>query len=430
MSKPMGLLEAARAFSNGTLDRKEYIDACTKRADEVDPWLKAFTYRVPSEKLSIADEGPLAGIPVGVKDIIATAGILTTNGSKIYADNVPDTDAEVVSRIKKLGGTIFAKTVTTEFAWRSPGPTVNPWNPEHTPGGSSSGSAASVAAGIVPLALGTQTLGSVVRPGAFCGVVGFKPTFGSIPLGGVHPLAQSLDHVGYFTRSIDDAAYAFGLLSDVGVEASEIDDLANGIDTGVRPKIAVLTPSFAGDMSDEQKAAFENAIEALRTAGAHVEPIDLPASYWEGVKVCEMILAAEAAAIHAENVERYVDKTSPQLKDLVAQGAAISAPKYIAALRMQTELREQLPKYLSGFDAALTVPATGEAPKGLTYTGDTHFCALWTLLGVPALSMPVARSANGLPLAIQLVGGFGEDQHLLQTAKWVEQNLTNPFAEA
>lgn len=214
MTVPVGLLQACRAFRDGTLQPKDYLQQCASRAEEYEPWLKAFTYRAASAQLEAAAEGPLAGIPVALKDIIATASMPTTNGSPIYAGQVPDADAAVVTAIKALGGTVFGKTVTTEFAWREPGPTVNPWNRGHTPGGSSSGSAAAVAAAIVPLALGSQTQGSTVRPGAYCGIVGFKPSFGAVPRAGVHPLAGSLDHVGIFTRSIDDAAYALSLLSN------------------------------------------------------------------------------------------------------------------------------------------------------------------------------------------------------------------------
>ena len=427
MTKPMGLLQAARAFSNGKLTHKDYVASCVKRADDVEPWLKAFTFRVPEGSLSVADEGPLAGIPVAVKDVMETAGIPTTYGSRAYPDYVPETDAAVVARIKDLGGTVFGKTVTTEFAWRCPGPTVNPWNTAHTPGGSSSGSAAAVATGIVPLALGTQTVGSVVRPAAYCGVVGFKPSFGAIPIAGVHPLAQSLDHVGFFTRSVDDAGYALSVLADVGLDGSS-PDLLSGTESLPSPRLALVVTPFAHKMSDEQTAALEKATADLRAAGAVVEPLALPEAYWQSVEGTETILAAEAAAIHKDLVARLPDKTSPHLKDLAAEGAQVSALAYIAALRLQAQLRAGLAAELHGFDAVLTVPATGEAPEGLAYTGDATFCSPWTFMGVPAITLPVAQSRNGLPLGIQLVAPFHRDRHLLRVAKWAEQNLKNPFA--
>ncbi|NEW86382.1 amidase [Rhodopseudomonas sp. WA056] len=425
MSYPLGLLAVHRAFREGTLSPADYLATCIQRADEVEPWLKAFCHRLPADQLA-GGEGPLAGVPIGVKDIIATAGIPTTNGSRVYADHVPDQDAPIVTRIKQLGGIVFGKTVSTEFAWRSPGPTVNPHNPQHTPGGSSSGSAAAVAAGIVPMALGTQTVGSIVRPAAYCGVVGFKPSFGAIVRDGVHPLAQSLDHVGFLTRSVADAAFAFGLLAD-GADAA---GAAQAVEGDVLPamsslRLGVVRPPIWDRVSAEQNQAFETALEKLRRAGASVEPLALPERYWQGFEAAEVILAAEAATIFDALVTQYPELTSPQLKELVAAGNAISAPRYIWALQLQASLREELPRHLSGLDGILTVPAPGEAPEGLTYTGDASFCALWTMLGVPALTMPIARSARGLPLGLQVIGGFGEDAKLLRTARVVEAQLAN-----
>src|ERR1700682_2339786 len=205
-----GVLELLRLFRGNDAAADQYATTCREKAVAVEPVLKAFEY-LP---VDVARKpGPLSGIPVGIKDIIATADMPTTNGSPVYKDCIPDADAWVVERLRNLGATIFGKTVSTEFAWRHPGPTVNAWNPKHTPGGSSSGSAAAVAAGVVPLALGTQTPGSVIRPAAFNGVVGLKPSFGAIPRTGVHPLSPSLDHVGFFARRVDDVAYALSLLA-------------------------------------------------------------------------------------------------------------------------------------------------------------------------------------------------------------------------
>src|ERR1700748_239349 len=205
-----GLLELLRLFRGNQTAADHYAAACLEKARDIEPTLKAFEV-LPLD--TTRRPGPLSGIPVGIKDIIATSDMPTTNGSPIYRDHIPAADAWVVERLRQLGATIFGKTVSTEFAWRHPGPTTNPWNARHTPGGSSSGSAAAVAAGIVPLALGTQTLGSVIRPAAFNGVVGLKPSFGAIPRTGVHPLSPSLDHVGVFARCGDDVAYALSLLA-------------------------------------------------------------------------------------------------------------------------------------------------------------------------------------------------------------------------
>ncbi|MGP9812834.1 amidase [Rhodopseudomonas sp. NSM] len=427
MSFPLGLLAVHRAFRAGTLSRADYLAACTERADEVEPWLKAFSYRVSPDQLDVAGDGALAGIPVGIKDIIATAGIPTTNGSRVYADHVPDQDAPIVGRIKRLGGIVFGKTVSTEFAWRCPGPTVNPHNRNHTPGGSSSGSAAAVAAGIVPLALGTQTVGSVIRPAAYCGVVGFKPSFGAIVRDGVHPLAQSLDHVGVLTRSVEDAAFAFSLLADASDASGSapIADVADDVPAASSLRLGVVRPPNWDRVSSEQNQAFEQALDKLRRAGATVVPLELPATYWQGFEAAEIILAAEAAAIFDPLIARFPDRTSPQLKELVATGNAIAATRYIGARQLQAALQAEFPQHLSGLDGILTAPAPGEAPEGLAYTGDASFCAVWTMLGVPALTMPIAVSAHGLPLGIQLVGGHGEDTRLLRAARAVEAQLAN-----
>ncbi len=239
-----GVLDLLRQFRYDPAAAAAYGETCLTRTKAIEPRLKAFEY-LPTDVAP--KQGPLAGIPVAIKDIIATHDMPTTNGSRIYRDHVPANDAWVVERLRNLGATIFGKTVSTEFAWRHPGPTVNPWNPAHTPGGSSSGSAAAVAAGLVPLALGTQTLGSVIRPAAFNGVVGLKPSFGAIPRVGVHPLSFSLDHVGFFARRVDDVALALSLLAgsnDGDLHGRPLPAFTIDLDTGVapldKPRLAVV----------------------------------------------------------------------------------------------------------------------------------------------------------------------------------------------
>jgi Asp-tRNA(Asn)/Glu-tRNA(Gln) amidotransferase A subunit family amidase len=420
MSHPLNLLEARLAFSEGRLTPRDYILSCVEKAVECEPWLKSFVTLVPPDRLDIRAEGPLSGIPVGVKDIIATEGILTTNGSAAHQANVPSEDALIVARIRSLGGTVFGKTVTTEFAWRHPGPTVNPWNRAHTPGGSSSGSAAAVAAGIVPLALGTQTVGSVVRPAAYCGVVGFKPSYGIVPRAGVYPLAGTLDHVGFFTRTVDDMAYAFAVLADEIVLLPEVDPYT-GIEAVSQPWLAIVRPPFWNRADEEQRSAFEAAVEAMRQAGASIETLTLPDRYWPSTDAIQTILAAEASAVHLDLIAASPDKVSTRLKDLARAGLDVKAVDYIKARELQTELRHDFTDRLEGFDAVLTIPATGEAPEGLAETGDASFCGPWTFLGAPALNIPIAQSRKGLPLGLQVVGAYLEDTHALETAKWIEQ---------
>jgi amidase len=427
---PAGLLQALRGFRSGALDRDAYLRACVARADECEPGLKAFVTRVPAEALRPAAEGPLAGIPIGVKDIIATAGLLTTNGSAIFSSHVPLEDAAIVARIKRLGGTVFGKTVTTEFAFRHPGPTVNPWHPGHTPGGSSSGSAAAVAAGVVPLALGTQTMGSIVRPAAYCGIVGFKASFGAVPREGTHPLSGSLDHVGFMTRAVDDVAYAYTLLGDPGFVFADGTDLAavefdmdQGLAPLAAPRLAVVRGPHWDRVGAEQAAVLEGTIARLRQAGATVQDMALPEIGAPILGALQSILGTEAVDIYGDLVARHGDLVSAPLRALVEEGRAIAPADYVAARRLQIRLRKELSERLAGFDAVLTVPADGAAPAGLGNTGDATWCAPWTFLGFPALTLPIARTPGGLPLGIQVLGAFGHDMPTLRVAKWVETTM-------
>ena len=422
-----GVLELLRLFQEdpGTADR--YAADCLDRAKQVEPVLKAFEY-LPRD--TTRRPGLLSGIPVAIKDIIATSDMPTTNGSPIYRDHVPSADAWVVERLRNLGATIFGKTVSTEFAWRHPGPTVNPWNPKHTPGGSSSGSAAAVAAGIVPLALGTQTLGSVIRPAAFNGVVGLKPSFGAIPRTGVHPLSPSLDHVGFFARKVDDVAFALSLLAG----SSESDphgrplpgfhvDLDKALPPLDQPRLAIIRFAKWSRAEREQQKVLEAAITTLRNAGAIVEELELAQLDQANWVAVNTIVASEAVVIFGGLVERYPDRTSDHLKSLVRTGKAHSAYDYLTAKALQEKLRRAFAAQISGFDAVLTLPAFGEAPEGLGYTGDAEYCAPWTLLGVPAVSLPAGFGKNRLPLGIQIVGAYREDYRTLRVAKWIESVL-------
>lgn len=422
-----GVLELLRLFAGDGAAADRYAAACLERTRALEPSLRAFEY-LPGDVTR--RPGPLSGIPVAIKDIIATSDMPTSNGSPIYRDHVPTADAWVVDRLRYLGATIFGKTVSTEFAWRQPGPTVNPWHPAHTPGGSSSGSAAAVAAGLVPLALGTQTLGSVIRPAAFNGVVGFKPSFGAIPRVGVHPLSPSLDHVGFFARRIDDVAYALSLLRGTSdndlhgrlLPAFEISPQL-GLPAKEKPRLAVVRFSKWSRAEPEQQRVFDEAIAILRKAGAVLEELELSEidrTNWDAIQV---ILSSEAALIFGDLVERFPDRTSDHLKSLVQTGKAKSATDYLAARTLQKTLLAEFTDRLSGFDAVLTLPAFGEAPAGLAYTGDAEYCAPWTLLGVPAISLPAGFGKHGLPLGLQMVGAYRQDYSLLRVAKWIESTL-------
>ena len=423
-----GVLELLRLFESDPAAADRYAAGRLEAAKAVEPVLKAFEF-LPQD--TTRRPGPLSGIPVAIKDIIATSDMPTTNGSPIYRDHVPAADAWVVERLRNLGATIFGKTVSTEFAWRHPGPTVNPWNLMHTPGGSSSGSAAAVAAGIVPLALGTQTLGSVIRPAAFNGVVGLKPSFGAIPRIGVHHLSPSLDHVGLFARRVDDVAFALSLLAGSSdrdphgrpVPAFEV-CVEQGLEPKQKPRLAIVRFAKWSRAEAEQQNVFETAVAKLRDAGASLEELELAELDRDNWTAVNTILTSEAALIFDGLVERFPDRTSDKLKSLVDTGKAHGAHSYLAAKALQGKLRDALSVQISGFDAVLTLPAFGEAPHGLGYTGDAEYCAPWTLLGVPAMSLPAGFGEKGLPLGLQIVGAYRQDYHLLRVTKWIEGVLS------
>jgi Asp-tRNA(Asn)/Glu-tRNA(Gln) amidotransferase A subunit family amidase len=422
-----GVLELLRRFKTDEAAADRYAADRLEQAKAVEPVLKAFEY-LPRD--TARHPGLLSGIPVAIKDIIATHDMPTTNGSPVYKDHVPASDAWVVERLRNLGATIFGKTVSTEFAWRHPGPTVNPWKTDHTPGGSSSGSAAAVAEGIVPLALGTQTLGSVIRPAAFNGVVGLKPSFGAIPRTGVHPLSPSLDHVGLFARRVDDVALALSLLAG----ATDSDphgrplpgfqvNLEQGLQPLEKPRLGIVRFEKWPRAETEQQKAFDAAIAKLRNAGAVLEELELSELDQVNWTAINTILACEGAAIFADLVARYSDRTSDHLKSLVEAGKKHSAIDYLSAKAIQETRKNAFAGEMSGYDALLTLPAFGEAPRGLHYTGDAEYCAPWTFLGVPAAALPIGFGKNKLPLGLQIVGGYRHDLRMLRVAKWIENTL-------
>jgi Asp-tRNA(Asn)/Glu-tRNA(Gln) amidotransferase A subunit family amidase len=426
---PAGILEglarqAGGMASPGGLARDSVIRARASQAV-----LKAFTCINPAAPDPEA-AGPLAGIPIGVKDLMATADMVTASGSPIFADHVPVADAWVVARLRSLGAFVTGKTVTTEFAWRHPGPTGNPWNPAHTPGGSSSGSAAAVAAGIVSAALGTQTLGSIVRPAAFCGVVGMKPSRGAIARTGIRPLSGSMDHVGVFARSVSDAGYLLSWL--IGTDHADrhgepLPGFSISPQAGVvaleRPRFALLHTVVFDRASAAQKAVLENAAVALRAAGAVVESLELPAAFDAVWTDTMTLIDAESAVIHGPLCDRYPNLVSDHVHGLVERGRQLRAETYLQAHARQQVLRAVFTDVIGDYDCVLTLPAAGEAPAGLDDTGDGSFCAPWSFLGVPAITMPAALSANGLPLGVQLVGAYRNDLRLLRAARWCETVL-------
>ena len=423
------LLDIRRAVETGVLTIHQSIESADKAARQSQPWLRAFSYLPDAPVVNQAGkELPLAGIAIGIKDLIDTADMPTEYNSPAYAGRTPETDAVLVARLRQAGGSVAGKTVTTEFAWRQPGPTVNPWNEKHTPGGSSSGSAAAVSAGIVPLAFGTQTFGSVIRPAAYCGVVGFKPTYGSIARTGVLPLAPSLDHIGMFTGNVADAAYAFKVVSgsdDQDFHSSHVrsKNQSQGNDGDAFIRIGMLRRQVGSAMEPAQDSALARLAAQLEADGAEVVTVDLPAELLGIGPLVSAILAVEAAVVHGPLLDRSPGLVSSVMTSLINEGRGVSGIDYARARAAQVRLAHLFDRWLHEemrLDVLLVAPATGEAPVGLDYTGDASLCAPWTFLGVPAISLPIALGPAGLPLGAQLAGAAQHDERLLAVAAWVE----------
>jgi len=398
--------------SGGRSPAYDTIEWSRRAARRTNDTLRAFTL-VNDAEFRSNPSLLLDGLAIGVKDLYDTAGLATAYGSPIYRDHVPAKDAALVARLKALGAFVLGKTVTTEFAWRQAGPTVNPYNPEHTPGGSSSGSAAAVAAGIVPLALGTQTFGSIIRPAAFCGVFGFKPGYGALPLDGVQPLSPSLDHAGYLARSVETVRRLHGLVLD---ESRTVARPAN-------LRLRLVRSRYWRQASDTQRIAFESAVEALRKAGADMHEEELPPSFDGGFGFAETILRRESATTYRPLIDRWPAEVSIHIRELTEKGEELSVEDYTAALAARDELKDRLRREMKGFDAILTLSALGEAPLLGEGTGNPGPCVLWTLLGVPTASLPCGFGRHGLPLAIQLVGAAGHDFELLDLCAFAEKVL-------
>jgi Asp-tRNA(Asn)/Glu-tRNA(Gln) amidotransferase A subunit family amidase len=435
---PLGLLETLRAYREGRATVQDYVTSCSGRVAALEPRIHAFEWFDASRAMADAEERaggiladlPLYGIPVGVKDIINTRGIPTRMGSVIFANHVPTTSAWVVRRLEALGGLVMGKTVTTEFAYRSPGKTRNPWNASHTPGGSSSGSAAAVAAGYVPAAIGTQTLGSVIRPAAFCGVVGYKPSHGAISRTGIMPFAPTLDTVGVFARSVADAAWFGACLmgEDSRDEATVIRAEPRLLSVpleplGGPPRIAVVKTSKWPLATEVQRTHFVDCVIKLQAAGAKVREVNLPKLFepaWENTMA---ILCHEAVKSFAPIESRHRIRLSPHLAEILDRGRAVTPEQYARALARREDYRRWLDGVFSHHEAIATIPAPGEAPEGLASTGDATFCSLWTQAAMPAVTIPSGRGPRGLPLGFQVIGRYREDEHALRVAAWCEATL-------
>jgi Asp-tRNA(Asn)/Glu-tRNA(Gln) amidotransferase A subunit family amidase len=434
--------EAARRIRSGALSPSNLLASCLKRIDGVEPALKAWVHldrdaaaRVAVQRDIEAREGrfmgPLHGVPVALKDIYDAAGLVTTSGAGPWAHRHPTADAVSVARLRAAGAVILGKVTTTPFALRDPTATGNPWNPGHTPGGSSSGSGSAVGSRMVPLALGTQTVGSVLRPAAYCGVVGFKPTHGRISTVGVTPLAWSLDHVGVLCRSVEDAALGLSVMAghdpaDPHSAAMPIEDYVGALAAPTAPRIGVLRPLLerAEPANAAQLAAL---LDALRRGGAHVEDAPLAASF-DGIHAAgDTVARAEAAAFHRDLYARHAAEYPKHIGEAVKAGLGIAAVDYIAAQGRRRAFRAEMAAIAARYDALVSPTAAGPAPKGLESTGDPFFCAPWSSAGMPSISLPTGLASDGLPFAVQLTGAPWAEARLLAAAAWCERAIG--FAE-
>jgi Asp-tRNA(Asn)/Glu-tRNA(Gln) amidotransferase A subunit family amidase len=359
--------------------------------------------------------GRLEGIPIGVKDIFDTAGIPTENGSALFAGRVPDASSAVVRTAERAGAIMLGKTVTAELAYLTPGPTRNPWDITRTPGGSSMGSAAAVAAGVVPAAIGSQTNGSTIRPAAFCGIVGYKPTAGRISLEGAFEFSHTLDHAGVFARSVRSA----GLFAAILAQDSERIPRA---DEGRVPRLAALRTSEWEHASDEMRERFQADVDALAAAGGPVEWPSPPRELDDAPRILRTVMLYEAAHEVLPKVARRPEVVSQFAREQLAEGARTSDRAYQDAMRERDLLIAAFADWAAPYDAILTPPTIGTAPAPET-TGDARFCSRWSLTGAPAIVIPTGFGEPRLPLGLQLVAAPGDDQRLLQAATWAESVL-------
>ena len=427
-------VEQRDRLASGALRAVELAEACLaeieRREPEVGAWAWLDGDYVMQQARALDDLrsrgrpiGPLHGLPVGLKDVIDTAKIPTANGTPLDAGRKPGEDAFAVKRLKQAGAIIMGKTVTTELMLRHPGKTRNPHNPAHTPGGSSSGSAAAVACGMVPLALGTQTLGSVVRPASYCGVVGFKPTFGALPRTGVLSQAPSLDTLGVFAGSVTGAALLAEPLygHDAGDPASSLTPAPRLLETAaarapVKPAFAFVRQP-AWDTADPE---MQEGLGELRDAlGDLCDEVDLPRHFDEANKLAELVQMTELAKSFQHYARRGREQLSPTMQKAIDDGGRVLAYDYLVARDWAGLLNDALEAVFHRYDVLLTAASPGPAPVGLEWTGSADFNSIWTFCGLPAISLPLLQSESGLPMGVQLVGRRGDDGRLLRTARWL-----------
>lgn len=412
LSEAAGMI-ATRRISSETLVRA-CLDRIAQREDDVQAWAALDADHAVAQardRDSAPARGRLHGVPVGIKDVIDTADFPTQMGSPIYAGYRGRADASCVAMLRAAGAVILGKTITCEFAGVAPGATRNPLNRERTPGGSSSGSGAAVADFMVPLALGTQTGGSVLRPASFCGIIGFKPTYGTINRMGLKFAAESLDTIGLMARRLEDVALSLEVLTQRALPLS--------LAAIEPPRIALCQTDLWDKAQPETRFALEYAATFAANAGAKIEELTLPSAFARLSEARETINNAERARSLAWEWASHRQQISPQMTRTIEHGKKISGERYHAALSLAEQCRLELDRILNGFDILLAPCVNGEAPTGLAYAGDPSFQSLWTLLHVPSMSVPAVRGPHGMPVGIQVIARRYADHHLLNCVLWL-----------
>ncbi|QLG62940.1 amidase [Halorarum salinum] len=413
------LAPLVRRLRTDDLTPPAHLDRVRDRVESVDPTVRAMVPEddrwgrlerdasaVEARHPDPADRPSLYGVPVGVKDIFHAEGFETRAGSKVPPEELAGPEASTVTALEDAGAVVLGKTVTTEFAYFAPGPTRNPHDTAHTPGGSSSGSAAAVAAGLCPLALGSQTIGSVNRPAAFCGVVGVKPSYGRVPVDGVLPVAPSVDTVGYFTQDVAGAALAAGVLYD---------GWRGGHEAPTPVRIAAVDGPYLDQASDAGREHFRSHVGALEAAGYDVERVELLPRVDDVNRRHERLVAAETALSHAGLFPEHGDRYAPATADLIREGHDVSVEELAAARAGRSALRERVHDRMDEgeFDLIVSPAAPGPAPEGIASTGDPVMNLPWTHAGLPTVTLPASETDDGLPMGVQCTARFGFDEWLL-----------------
>ncbi len=424
------LSEICIALRNNTLNLDDYIHNTCKRIKEVDSVIQSLLPERGREKRLLKEASiltekypnpgnrpPLFGVLLGVKDLFRVDGFPTQAGSKLPQEEFAGPEASVVSKLKQAGALVLGKTVSTEFAYFSPGPTRNPHNTEYTPGGSSSGSAAAVAAGLCPLALGTQTIASIIRPAAYCGIIGFKPSYGRIPIDGVVPFSQSADHVGFFTQDLTGTAITASIL---------VNDWDSSIRSIPKPRLCLPADAFLVQADCDSYNRFYKKVDILNDAGFEVINYPLFKEIKTINNIHRELIAAEFATNHKKLYAKYSELYSEPSRELYKQGSKITKAALLADLAIQQTYKQSIDEIMlrEGIDLWICPSTTTPAPKGLSSTGNPLMSLPWTFTGLPSLSIPAGIAANGLPLGIQLVAQFGKDEHLLNYSGELSQFLS------